>query len=189
MIRLINDWPDSATQFGVTDKVPSSICYVDGLPQRWGYSVGLTDESFKCIKILLERDNNCNATVGPLEDTSVLLKKIHKEPHEVAGDYLRLLWEHTKKNIRTLYPDWESIFATRIILTVPAVWSPAAKNQTRLAAKLAGFPDKITLVTEPEAAALAVLGDKVLENSLRVCFLLRCNADNSPDMSCFLSDR
>jgi molecular chaperone DnaK (HSP70) len=41
------------------------------------------------------------------------------------------------------------------IITVPAIWSDMAKNLTRKAASRAGFPDdKITLITEPEAAAL-----------------------------------
>lgn len=174
MIRLINNWPDPAAQNASKDKVPSSICYVNGVPQRWGYTVGLTDDSFKWMKILLEEDSKYVTTVEPVKDSSILLKKINKKPYEVVGDYLRLLWEYTKDDIRKFHPDYESIFAIRIILTVPAVWSPAAKDKTRKAAKLANMPDNITLLTEPEAAALATLKDKDEESSLKVCFRPLC---------------
>ena len=41
-------------------------------------------------------------------------------------------------------------------MTVPAVWSDKAKDDTKWCASLAGFgpQDEILLVTEPEAAAL-----------------------------------
>ncbi|KAL8774384.1 MAG: hypothetical protein Q9203_004239 [Teloschistes exilis] len=168
VIRLINNWPDPAAQNASKDKVPSSICYVNGVPQKWGYTVGLTDESFKWIKILLEDSSDLITKVEPVRNSSSLLQRVHKKPHEVVSDYLRLLWEYTKDDIRKFHPDYESIFAIRVILTVPAVWSPAAKDKTRLAAKLAGLPDAITLVTEPEAAALATLKDKAEESTLKI---------------------
>jgi molecular chaperone DnaK (HSP70) len=45
------------------------------------------------------------------------------------------------------------------ILTVPAVWSDAAKDATMKAASLAGMneDDNLSMVTEPEAAALCAL--------------------------------
>lgn len=156
--------------------MPSSICYVNGVPQKWGYTVGLTDESFKWIKILLEDSSDLITKVEPVRNSSSLLQRVHKKPHEVVSDYLRLLWEYTKDDIRKFHPDYESIFAIRVILTVPAVWSPAAKDKTRLAAKLAGLPDAITLVTEPEAAALATLKDKAEESTLKVRCRLRCQS-------------
>lgn len=55
------------------------------------------------------------------------------------------------------------------ILTVPAVWSDTAKDATLQAAQMAGFgrSSKLTLVTEPEAAAIYAF--KVLEDfTLRV---------------------
>ena len=150
------------------DKVPSSISYVNGKPQKWGYTVGLTDESFKWIKILLEENHKYITTVEPVKDSNQLLTKVNKKAHEVVADYLKLLWEYTLEDIRKFHPTYQEIFTLRVVLTVPAMWSPAAKDKTLQAAQLAGMPTPIKLVTEPEAAALATLKDKAAENSLKV---------------------
>ena len=168
VIRLINNWPDPSAQNASKDKVPSAISYFNGQPQKWGYTVGLTDESFKWIKILLEENHKYVTTVEPVKDSNTLLRKVDKTAHEVVADYLKLLWEYTIDDIRKFHPNFQDIFALRVVLTVPAIWSPAAKDKTLQAARLAGMPDDIRLVTEPEAAALATLKDKAEENSLKV---------------------
>ena len=149
--------------------MPSSINYVDGKPQKWGYTVGLTDESFKWIKILLEENHKYATAVEPVKDSNTLLTKINKKAHEVVADYLKLLWDYTLEDIQKFHPTFQEIFRLRVVLTVPAMWSHAAKDKTLLAARLAGMPAPIKLVTEPEAAALATLRDKAEESSLRVC--------------------
>ncbi|KAL8953266.1 MAG: hypothetical protein Q9222_000871 [Ikaeria aurantiellina] len=168
VIRLINNWPDPTAQNASKDKVPSSISYVDGKPQRWGYTVGLTDESFKWIKILLEENHKYITTVEPVKDSNKLLTKVDKKAHEVVADYLKLLWGYTLDDIQKFHPTFREIFALRVVLTVPAMWSPAAKDKTLQAARLAGMPSPIKLVTEPEAAALATLKDKADDGALKV---------------------
>ena len=86
----------------------------------------------------------------------------------MVADYLKLLWDYTLDDIKKLQPEYEDIFTLRVVLTVPAIWSPAAKDKTLQAARIAGMPGNIRLVTEPEAAALATLKDKAEENSLKV---------------------
>ncbi len=130
--------------------------------------MGLIDESFKWIKILLEENHKYVTIVEPVKDSNTLLKKIDKTAQGVVADYLRLLWEYTLDDIRKYHPDFKEIFALRVVLTVPAVWSHAAKERTLQAARLAGLPDDITLVTEPEAAALATLKEKAEEQTLKV---------------------
>lgn len=153
------------------DKVPSSISYVDGQPQKWGYLVGVSDESFRGIKILLEdeEDHRHPHMVELVRDSNTLLRKVQKTAQEVVADYLKFLWEYTIDDIRKFHPDYQHIFSIRVVLTVPAIWSPAAKHKTQQAAKLAGIPGKIQMVAEPEAAALATLKDIVEENMLKVC--------------------
>ena len=109
-----------------------------------------------------------------MQHSNELLRKVHKTAQEVVADYLRLLWQYTLDDIRKFHPKFESIFTLRVILTVPAIWSPAAKEKTQQAAHLAGMPDRIKLVTEPEAAALATLKDKAEDHMLEV-FLLESN--------------
>ena len=141
---------------------------MNGRPERWGYDVRLNDESFKWIKILLEENHKYATIVQPVQNSDTLLRKVHKTAQDVVADYLKLLWEYTVEDIRKFYPDYEELFNLRVVLTVPAIWSPAAKDKTRGAAKIAGMPDTIKLVTEPEAAALATLRDKGEENQLKV---------------------
>lgn len=169
MIRLIENWPDPLSDNASKEKVPSAISYVDGKPQKWGYNVGLTDESFKWIKILLEENHQYVTTVEPVKNSNNLLTKVDKTALEVVADYLKLLWQYTLEDIRKFHPTFESIFSLRVVLTVPAIWSPTAKEKTKQAARLAGMPEGIKLVTEPEAAALATLKDKSEEgNALEV---------------------
>ena len=168
VIRLIENWPNPAAEVANQEKVPSIISYVDGKPQKWGYTVGLTDESFRWIKILLEENHQYVTSVEPVQNSNNLLIKVKKTAQEVVADYLKLLWQYTLDDIRKFHPTFESIFALRVVLTVPAIWSPAAKEKTKQAAHLAGMPDAIKLVTEPEAAALATLKDKAEENTLEV---------------------
>lgn len=168
VIRLINNWPDPSASNASKDKVPSSISYLNGKPQKWGYTVGLTDESFRWIKILLEENYKYVTMVEPVRDSNTLLRKLDKTAQEVVADYLKLLWDYTIDDIRKFHPEYKNIFALRVVLTVPAMWSPTAKDKTLRAAKLAGMPGDIKLVTEPEAAALATLKDKAEENQLKV---------------------
>jgi molecular chaperone DnaK (HSP70) len=82
-----------------------------------------------------------------------------------------LIWNYTKEDIRKVKGDsWVSIYELKVVLTVPAIWSHSAKDRTERVARAAGLPDNLSLVTEPEAAALAVLKDVKNEGtSLGVC--------------------
>lgn len=50
------------------------------------------------------------------------------------------------------------------IMTVPAIWSDKAKNATMVAAEMAGMGKELTLVTEPEAAAMHTLKSGLQED-------------------------
>lgn len=65
---------------------------------------------------------------------------------EVALDRMRADWGD----------DFVESHPVQYILTVPAVWSDKAKSDTLTCASAAGFgtPDRIRLITEPEAAAV-----------------------------------
>ena len=98
----------------------------------------------------------------------MLLEKVNKTACAVVGDYLKFLWNYTLDDIKNFHPNYQALYELRVVLTVPAMWRPAAKDKTLQAARLAGVPGDIELVTEPEAAALATLEDKAKENSLQV---------------------
>ncbi|KAI9271876.1 hypothetical protein BDA99DRAFT_569640 [Phascolomyces articulosus] len=81
-------------------------------------------------------------------------------PVHAVTDYLAALHQHTLQELsrsfaKNYHPD-----TFRYCLTVPAVWSDKAKNSMRQVAIQAGLvspsdpPDRLVLVSEPEAAAI-----------------------------------
>lgn len=162
-IRVIENWPNpgaNSARASNSAKVPSVLSYQNGQPRNWGYTVEDDENAIKWFKILLEPEHKYRNAVQPLKESNAVLQRLGKTPQEAASDYLRLLWRYTKEDIRRHYPDFEVIYALRVVLTVPAIWTPVAKDRTLQAARDAGFPEQITLVTEPEAAALATLKDR-----------------------------
>lgn len=134
------------------------------------------EESFRWTKILLEPESKYARTVQEVRDSNELLQKLNKTAEEVIRDYLREIWRYTAEYIRKRVGDdnWEETYTIHVVLTVPAMWSHAAKDKTLKAARDANLPANIKLVTEPEAAALATLHDKAEENALSVCLRSIC---------------
>ncbi|KAF9995197.1 hypothetical protein BGZ79_011129 [Entomortierella chlamydospora] len=79
---------------------------------------------------------------------------------DAISDYLRALHEYVSEKILQEFGRSYSRNSFRYCLTVPAMWSDKAKDVMRNAAIRAGLitaadhPDRLTLVSEPEAAAL-----------------------------------
>ena len=160
-MRLIDDWPKSNPSIENTEKVPTAISYgQDGQPYHWGYNVESTERSFKWFKLLLDPQRAIKAK-DPSAESKSLLEDMGKTAEEVAADYLRLIWKYTTDDIeRSQGEGWQSRHPLRVVLTVPAIWSHAGKDTTLRAAQAAGLPKSLSLVTEPEAAALKALRDK-----------------------------
>ena len=83
---------------------------------------------------------------------------------DVTADYLRPLYQYIQQILSNTYG--EKFLASQTlsyVITVPALWSDRSKALTQRAASEAGFNGKVTLVTEPEAAALycATICDEV----------------------------
>lgn len=110
-----------------------------------------------------------------INETQEQLKRGGRTEIEVASDYLARLWEHTKAQIIAAITQPVFNFAEKtIVLTIPAVWSPKAQHNSYLVAVNAGLTDpgySLRIVTEPEAAAIAVLKDKA--KTFEVLFLSR----------------
>ncbi|KAF1995329.1 actin-like ATPase domain-containing protein, partial [Amniculicola lignicola CBS 123094] len=178
-VRVINDWPNPSSTNATSDKVPTIISYQNGEPQ-WGFCVdNVRKDSFRWIKLLLDPKNSIGRSSEAVLTSTKLLGTLTKTAEDVAADYLRMVWKYAKEDIQKVRgDDWESIYTLKCVLTVPAIWSPAAKEKTLKIARMAGLPQNIDLVTEPEAAALAVLKEKNDDDeSLKVgdCFVV-CDA-------------
>lgn len=121
------------------------------------------------MKLLLEPNEHYAKRDQHVDDSAELLRRLNKEAVNAVADYLHMLWDFTKADIRSRQGNaFQDFYDVRIVVTVPACWSPIAKRRTEEAARLAGLGDHIRIVPEPEAAAYAVLRDRALQNELKV---------------------
>ena len=125
---------------------------------RWGFELRPEENRLRCIKLLLDSRQRLPAYV-PRNELKAELRRSGKDAQTVVADYLTELWNHAKATLdRTYSPLFMATTKLEIILTVPAVWSDAAKDATLEAAVKAGLgKHKISLISEPEAAAVYTL--------------------------------
>ncbi len=79
---------------------------------------------------------------------------------DAVSDYLTQIYQHTMNTLTKRYGEsFMAITKIEFVLTVPAVWSDAAKNATLQAAERAGMGNRheVRLISEPEAAAVYTL--------------------------------
>lgn len=174
-VDIIKTWPGGN---GITsDKVPTEIAYelVDPADNadsatsptdtsttrriQWGFQFKPEEPRLRCIKLFLDRNQKLPHFVSPLE-TAAQLRRCQRTVMDAVSDYLTKIYEHTLETLTRRYGS--SFMATTrmdFILTVPAVWSDAAKNATLQAAERAGMGNRHTLklISEPEAAAVYTL--------------------------------
>lgn len=177
-IHIVNDWPHANDTSNV-DKAPTVLTYKNRKPDQWGYKVGERAVSLSWFKLLLDESNKIGRSSSKVISTLQQLEALGKSPEDAAADYLRLVWQYAKEDIaKHRGDDWENNSSVRAVLTVPAIWSEKAKDRTLRIAKRAGIPDDVSLVSEPEAAALATLRGKRQEgDQMKVgdCFVV-CDA-------------
>ncbi|KAK7514991.1 hypothetical protein IWZ03DRAFT_443731 [Phyllosticta citriasiana] len=175
-IEIINTWPNCDE---VVSKVPTRIAYASEnsgfSSDKWGFAVPSSSVSYTWTKLLLDS----NASLTEYDDPSLrdlfgegmMRLPRHKKAKQVCADYLKALYEHMVQTLCKRFGD--GVYETMPIdlwLTVPAIWSDAAKDATRSAATFAGFGsrpfDRISVISEPEAAALAALKPHLDMNSV-----------------------
>lgn len=177
-LRVVNDWPNPNSSVANQDKVPSKLSYQNGSPWHWGNKVDTKELSLSWFKLLLDSQNEIGKSSDNVSGTLRQLTALGKSAEDITVDFLRLIWQYTKDDIRKLRgDDWADMYKLRAVLTVPAIWSPNAQDKTLSIARRAGLPDGVSLVSEPEAAALAILREKKEEGELQVgdCFVV-CDA-------------
>ncbi|TKA36507.1 hypothetical protein B0A54_13509 [Friedmanniomyces endolithicus] len=177
-IDIIKTWPGGN---GITsDKVPTEIAY-DNTPAaevspitpedggakevakpvgiRWGFQFKPEETRLRCIKLFLDRNQRLPHFVSPLE-TAAQLRKCERTVMDAVSDYLTKIYEHTMETLNRRYGEsFVNSTPVEFVLTVPAVWSDAAKNATLQAAERAGMGNRheLKLISEPEAAAVYTL--------------------------------
>lgn len=136
---------------------------------RWGFQFKPEESRLRCVKLFLDRNQKLPHFVSPL-DTAAQLRKYDKTVMDAVSDYLAQLYKHTMDTLARRYGEtFMSTTKVQFVLTVPAVWSDAAKNATLQAAERAGMGNRhdLRLISEPEAAAVYTL-KAIQPNHLRI---------------------
>lgn len=123
----------------------------------WGYEVKPDQERLHYLKLLLDPRQQLPSYIQRA-DLEAQLERDGKTVAEAVSQYLTLLQKEAKDALTRRYGE-SMVGSTTIdyVLTVPAVWSDAAKDATLQAARIAQL-SPITMVSEPEAAAIYALG-------------------------------
>jgi len=172
-VNFVTSWPGNGREEG---KVPTELWYDDDDEPVWGYDIPADGDPFRWFKLLLLRTEDLDLEVRK-SDFVVRAKEMVEESGRTAvdltTDYLRLLWEHIMSTIERARGEavLESL-AIHVVITVPAIWKGYARQAMKDAAAASGIlnsrlagPTKLTLVPEPEAAAMSTL----LEQGSGVC--------------------
>lgn len=124
---------------------------------RWGFQVRPDEPRLRCLKLLLDPRQPIPSYVS-LDDIRQQLRASGKSVATVVAEYLSALFVHTKEILVRRYgAQFVATTKIHVVLTVPAVWSDAASDATLKAAEAAGMGKDITLISEPEAAAVYTL--------------------------------
>ena len=136
---------------------------------KWGFQFRPEEVRLRCIKLFLDRNQKLPHFVSPL-DTAAQLRRYEKNVMDAVSDYLTQIYKHTMNTLTKRYGEsFMAITKIEFVLTVPAVWSDAAKNATLQAAERAGMGNRhdVRLISEPEAAAVYTL-KAIQPNNLKV---------------------
>jgi hypothetical protein len=169
-VSVIRTWPNKTNYYA--EKTPTILAY-NKRPPLWGGNVKPTDvPQVAHFKLGLQEDiithYQDHSVSAVVEDNSILGGYLsdhnwrHPELPEMravdyAGDYLTRIIQHVTQEVLPSQYGERFLQNQKIsyVLTVPAIWSDKAKQQTRQAAFASGIEqDDLTLITEPEAAAL-----------------------------------
>ncbi|KAJ5782155.1 hypothetical protein N7457_003929 [Penicillium paradoxum] len=165
-IQTISSWPGASNQ---ESKAPTRLFYEDG-KMFWGYEVPDDAEPLQWFKLLLLRDDDLPPDILANEfvlKTRRMLKEERKTAVECTAEYLKALWRHTIKSIRSARGNSVVTNSTfHVVITIPAIWKDYAREAMKEAAEKAGILKRrtsagetiLTFVPEPEAAGLASLG-------------------------------
>ncbi|KAF3129560.1 hypothetical protein TWF703_008847 [Orbilia oligospora] len=178
-VQLITSWPGLAAHTATNEKVPSRIAY--GTPPEpdiiWGNQIKHNTKASinSCMKLKLdERPAHIRHFLEVLtrgmagmdvkdedESSNEPLDHPSKTPVDMVADYLtkvrEIAWDVLEQQYgKVLF----SSMKKELVVTVPAVWSERAKDLTLRAVNRAEFnASRISLVSEPEAAAIYTLKD------------------------------
>jgi hypothetical protein len=129
----------------------------------WGYGTRTSTDTYTWFKLGLGQDQGQEVCDDNLLYTGLGSIKcpVNLTYSDLATDYLRPFYEHLLEKVKE--QEGEATFellTLHFILAVPAGWPDVSRHRIQSCAEKAGFGsregDKISLIAEPEAAALAM---------------------------------
>ena len=169
-IQVITDWIGGERTNEHLEKVPSKYAYAIENPglevDKWGYEVESHMKAYTWTKLLLDQNAASTEFDNPHLQAQVgngLLRLPHgKSAQDVASDFLRFLYKHIMAKLEKIMgKSMMNETPVHFWFTAPATWADEATDATREAARAAGFQsrdqDELYMITEPEAAAVAIL--------------------------------
>lgn len=173
-IQLIIDWPGPSRN-ATEEKVPSEVAYSNE-KFEWGNRIRNHNQREAWTKLLLDEtyskdqqtliENLFHGDVDLTDNDSARdaspSRLLGKDPLEIVTDFLSGVRTHLQNVLEARYGIILNELRREIVITVPAGWSEKAKNLTYKAFCKAGFDaerTKISMITEPEAAAIYILRD------------------------------
>jgi hypothetical protein len=197
-VNLITGWPEA--RFYSSSAVPSRIAYASEnhnvAGNRMGYQVTPDMVSYSYTKPLLCLPDLAgllaDGDAGKLDTAGAFKLPGQKTSTEVVVDYLRELRAHVLNYFeRGLGSHMLARTAFEIWITVPAIRSSNMESILQDAARSAGFAsgagDKISLITEPEAAALASFDNSAIAKRFGAgdCILVCDCGSTSTDLNSY----
>jgi molecular chaperone DnaK (HSP70) len=160
----IIQWPDGSDDLegGTNEKVPTELSY-DGDECKWGFEVPEGQQRYQWFKLQLDPSKTQETSYLTVEypDPNALLARSTKNAERLSTRYLAKLRQHVVEVLKTkLGAGVVESTAIEYVITVPAIWSDAAKYRTRACAKGAGMGRDLQIISEPEAAVICVLDNK-----------------------------
>ncbi|CAJ0548046.1 Ff.00g048000.m01.CDS01 [Fusarium sp. VM40] len=142
--HVVTEWP-SIDSTKSSPKVPTELRRI-ATGWQWGFQIPESAKRSKYFKLKL--------------DDPVPTSKDEDSAKDLTKVYLSCLHAHFITVLeKRLGPSVVRSTPMDFVVTVPAIWSPKAKQSTEQAAAMAGFcgNQRIQLISEPEAAALYTL--------------------------------
>ena len=155
---IIGQWPDIHDSLdGITSgKVPTEI-YYDEASIKWGFQIPEFEKRYQCFKLELESSVAKDSShLGLLYPDPKSLRVNQRTTGEVLiSEYLTCLRKHISEILKiSLCDNVLETTTLEYIISVPAIWSEAARAKTRSCAERAGMSAGLQLVLEPEAAIM-----------------------------------
>jgi hypothetical protein len=192
-IQLITGWPGTGREEG---KAPTELYYEDD-QVYWGYEIPTDADPVKWFKLLLLKDEDLAPelrTSDFLVRARKMLREEDKSPTDFIADYLRLLWNYTLEKIESdRGSSVVDALKFHVVLTVPAIWKPYARQGMEDAARQAGIlkarpagPTTLSFAPEPEAAALSTLCEPGRRTNAGDVYII-CDAGGGTVVGVFIS--